>query len=123
MSKVFRHHAKMTTARIGDFDRPLTPFVARAAQAIIRAAMQQATEPAAPVGHEAEVLAVMTTFAARIDNARKYLAPTERAAAIRALKLEKAAALRAIRERQAVERHANRIDRQKHRKPPKEPQA
>jgi hypothetical protein len=113
LPKLFRHNAKLATARIGDFERPMTPFIARAVRAVMRAAMQQTTERPAraapvPVSYQAEVAAIQASFAIKLDDLRRRLPPAELGAAIRALRAWKASELRAIRERRALKRDGDR---------------
>ena len=84
--KLFRHAAKIATARLGDFNRSLMPFLSRVARAVIRDAAQQTTqhpqpEPE-PCSYEAEIAAIVGRYGAAIDAVRRLNMPKEQIAAI-----------------------------------------
>jgi hypothetical protein len=82
---MFRHAAKTSTARIGDFERPLFPFVARVARAAVRDAAEKLTarehEPEA-YSYEAEVLAIRSRYGTAIDAVRRLNLPRQEIEAI-----------------------------------------
>ena len=117
----FRHQARrITTARIGGFDRPLTPFIARAASAIMDHAAAPMTrrlepEPKRSTAHpmrwsfDAELRAIAARFAGAIEEARRSGKPRhEIEAIIRGLRHQQAQEIAAMRRRRRDER------RQKH---------
>src|SRR5208282_2390141 len=82
LAATFRHQAKIATARIGDFDRPLYPVIARLVSELISNAAEQTTrrlptEPqraAASVplwSYEAEVRAIVARYVGAIEEARR----------------------------------------------------
>jgi hypothetical protein len=111
----FRHNARITTARIGDFDRPLYPFIARAASAIIAHAAEQTTgrfHPARPRptssplpwSFDAEVRAIAARYAGAIEEARRSGKPShEIDGIIRGLRHQQAQEIRAMRRRRREE--------------------
>ena len=106
--------AKTTTAAIGDFDRPLHPFLGRVAQTVLQDAAEQIAEPAAEsVSYEAEVAAIMTSFAIRMKELRRTCSPTELGAAMQGLKAERARVLLAIKERRRAKADSSRAARKR----------
>ena len=65
MPQSFRHAARVTAARQGDFDRPLYPYLERVARAVVRDASRQTTQPRADIAHD-------TTASGRADAAYKH---------------------------------------------------
>ena len=86
LPKIFRHAAKIATARAGDFNRSLMPFLSRVARAVIRDAAQQTTQhPQAepePCSYEAEVAAIVGRYGAAIRAVKRLNMPKEQIAAI-----------------------------------------
>ena len=112
LPKIFRHAAKTATAAIGDFERPLYPFLGRVAKVAIEDAAEQIAEPAAePVSYEAEIAATMASFSIRMKELRRTCSPSELGAAMQGLKAEKALALLAIKERRRAKADSNRAAR------------
>jgi hypothetical protein len=101
---MFRHAAKLAAARIGDFDRPLYPYLARVATVAVRDAAKQTTrrqerEPEA-CSYEAEVADIRARYGKAIDEARRANKPRhEIEAIIRALRYQQAQEIAAVRER------------------------
>ena len=97
LPKVFRHAAKISTARIGDFERPLHPFLARVAVVAVRHAAEQTTRRQLPepeaASNEAEVKAIVGRYASAIDAARRLNKPRHEIDAI----------VRAIRHQQTLD--------------------
>ena len=101
LPKIFRHAAKIATAKIGDFNRSLMPYLARVAT-VVRTAAEQTTQhqhpqpDPEPCSYEAEIAAIVGRYGAAI-------------AAIRALNMprhEMEAIIRGLREQQSNEIHA-----------------
>ena len=99
----------MTTANIGDFDRPVTAQIVRAAKDILTVASIMAAkdiipDTETPTDWDAVIDNMHRDYAAKIANARKNLPKTQRAAAVAALKWERGLNLQALKDRRAVDR-------------------
>ena len=125
--KLFRHAAKTSTARIGDFDRPQYQFLGRVAREAVRDAAEQMTHRAPPAAahadeidnrnperggeesaeacsYEAEVKAICGKYAAAIAAARRLNLPRDQIAAmVRALIERQRSELAAVRERRMAQ--------------------
>jgi hypothetical protein len=87
LPKIFCHGAKITTAKIGDFNHSTMPYLARVATAA-RTAAEQTThhqhpqpEPA-PCSYEAEIAAIAGRYGAAIAAVRWLTMPREQIEAI-----------------------------------------
>ncbi len=108
--KLFRHAAKITNARMGDFNRSLMPFLARVARAVVRDAARQTTERPPPEAGsaDAEIAAILSRFGAAIDAVQRLDKPRhEIEALIRALREQQQKDVAAARKRRKTGREAN----------------
>lgn len=134
LTRTFRHTAKITLARVGDFNRDLMPFLSRVVRAVAMAAAQDATRPAArarPVLMDSAAFAraqaafdhVFSLFAGQIEAVQRdrSLTPDQRASAVRALRerqqMEASAARRRIVDDEKARVRALRRKRKGHRAP------
>lgn len=87
LPKLFRHAAKIATAKIGDFNRSLMPYLARVAS-VVRTAAEQTTQhqhpqpDPAPCSYEAEVAAIVGRYGAAIAAVRALNMPRQQMEAI-----------------------------------------
>jgi hypothetical protein len=101
---VFRHAAKLGTARIGDFNRSIYPFLTRVAALAVRNAAEQTTrrqdpEPEA-YSYEAEAADIRARYGMAINAARHSNKPRDEIEAIiRALRYQQVVELAAMRRR------------------------
>ena len=104
MPKLFRHTAKLAAAPIGDFERPLCPYLARVAAVAMRDAAAQTTRRQEPepeaCSYEAEVADIRARYGKAIDEARRANTPRhEIEAMICALRYQQAQEIAAVRRR------------------------
>lgn len=124
MLKRFRHSAKVTTANIGDFERPVTPHIMRAVKDVLTRTTTKPLvieEVESSIDWDAVLDNAYKRYAAKIAETRKNTPKAERAAAVAALKWERGLTVQAIKERRANERHAIRLERIRKRPPPEPP--
>lgn len=127
---MFRHAARVTLARVGDFDRPQFAFVARVARAAMDVVTQPDTraalgmDPTAAARAQAAFDTVWSRLQVAIDDLTndRSLSPDQRAAAVRALRerqgMEAGAARKAIMDE---ERAAARMRRKMRPRTPRKP--
>jgi predicted metal-dependent phosphoesterase TrpH len=101
---MFRHAAKIAAVRIGDFERPLYPYLARVATVAVRDAAAQTTRRREPepeaCSYEAEVADIRARYGTAIDAARRANKPRHEIEAImRALRYQQALEIAAVRRR------------------------